>query len=112
MGKDVNNAYIYRIGHPLAQYVISQAKDNETPSDVSIKFDYTHYPEKMSIIEEAIGKEGLLTVNLVHYKSPKEDEDRIIAVAVDSEGNEMEFQQAIWFAFNYKIGIDSYFDTF
>lgn len=29
-------------------------------------------------------------MNLVHYKSPKEDEDRIIAVAVDSEGNEME----------------------
>lgn len=38
----------------------------------------------------AVGKKGLLTVNLVHYKSPKEDEDRIIAVAVDSEGNEME----------------------
>lgn len=90
MGKDVNNAYIYRIGHPLAQYVIGQAKGNDTPSNVSLTFDYTNYPEKMSAIEEAVGKEGLLSVNLVHYKSRKEDEDRIIAIAVDSEGNEME----------------------
>lgn len=90
MGKDVNNAYIYRIGHPLAQYVIAQAKGNDTPSNVSLTFDYTNYPEKMSVIEEAVGKEGLLSVNLVHYKSRKEDEDRIIAIAVDSEGNEME----------------------
>ena len=90
MGKDVNNAYIYRIGHPLAQYVIAQAKGNDTPSNVSLTFDYTNYPEKMSAIEEAVGKEGLLSVNLVHYKSRKEDEDRIIAIAVDSEGNEME----------------------
>ena len=64
MGKDVNNAYIYRIGHPLAQYVIAQAKGNDTPSNVSLTFDYTNYPEKMSAIEEAVGKEGLLSVNL------------------------------------------------
>lgn len=89
MGKDVNKAYIYRSGHPLAQYVIGKAKKSETPDSTTIVFDYTHHPEKMSVVEETIGKTGVLSMNLVHYKSPKEDEDRIIAVAVDSDGNAM-----------------------
>ena len=44
--------------------------------------------------------------NTIRYRIKKAQE------VLKLEGNEMEFQQAIWFAFNYKIGIDSYFDTF
>ena len=89
MGKEVDKAYIYRSGHPLARYIIAKAKKNETPDAVTIVFDYTHHPEKISVVEEALGESGLLAMNLVHYKSPKEDEDRIIAVAVDADGNAM-----------------------
>ena len=45
--------------------------------------------EKMSVIENEVGKYGILAVKIVHYHSPKDDEDCIIATAVDSEGRVM-----------------------
>ena len=45
-------------------------------------------------------------VNTARYRIKKAQE------ALELEDKDMEFQQAIWFAFNYKTGIESYFDTF
>ena len=43
----------------------------------------------MSVIENEVGKYGILAVKFEHYHSPKDDEDCIIATAVDSEGRVM-----------------------
>ncbi|MBR1650142.1 MAG: helix-turn-helix domain-containing protein [Lachnospiraceae bacterium] len=45
-------------------------------------------------------------VNTARYRIKKAQE------ALELEEKDMEFQQAIWFAFNYKTGIENYFDTF
>ena len=89
MGKDISDAYTYRVGHPLAQYLLAKAKRQDTSDTVGIVFDYTDSPEKMSVIENEVGKYGILAVKIVHYHSPKDDEDCIIATAVDSEGRVM-----------------------
>jgi len=89
MGKDISDAYTYRVGHPLAQYLLAKAKRQDTSDTVGIVFDYTDSPEKMSVIENEVGKYGILSVKIVHYHSPKDDEDCIIATAVDSEGRVM-----------------------
>lgn len=89
MGKDVNDAYIYRIGHPLAQYLLSKAKRTDTQVKQTVVFNYSGTVGKVSVIESQLGKSGTLMANLVHYHSPKEDEDRILAVAVDANGNVM-----------------------
>ena len=89
MGKDISDAYTYRVGHPLAQYLLAKAKRQDTSDTVGIVFNYTDSPEKMSVIENEIGKYGILSVKIIHYHSPKDDEDCIIASAVDSDGRVM-----------------------
>lgn len=85
MGKDVYDAYTYRVGHPLAQYVISKAKEQDTSKKACIVFDYTDSPEKMFVIENEVGKKGILSVKVIHYHSQKDEEDCIIAVAMNDE---------------------------
>lgn len=89
MGKDISNAYTYRVGHPLAQYVLAKAKRIATDKKVTLVFNYTDFPEKIFIVENEKGKYGLLSASIVHYHSPKEDEDCIAASAIDSDGNIM-----------------------
>ena len=90
MGKDVNEAYTYRIGHPLAQYLLNKAKQSDTSKPVSIVFNYTASREKIFVVEAEQGHYGLLKASIVHYHSPKEDEDRIITAAIDSNGRKMD----------------------
>lgn len=89
MGKDVNDAYTYRIGHPLAQYLIEKAKQADTSIQASVLFRYSSSHEKIFAVESEQGKYGLLTASVVHYHSPKEDEERIVSAAIDSDGNVM-----------------------
>lgn len=90
MGKDVNDAYTYRIGHPLAQWVIEQSKQIDTSQTATLTFNYSGQNEKITILEEQKGKSGILKVCLVHYNSPKEKEEHLLPMAIDSEGNPME----------------------
>lgn len=90
MGKDIDDAYTYRIGHPLAQWVIENAKNINTNDIATLTFDYSGLGEKISIIEAQKGKSGCIKVCLVHYVSPKETEEHLLSVAVDSQGNLME----------------------
>lgn len=89
MGRNVNDAYTYRIGHPLAQFLLSEAKQADTSTACSVDFDYSASHEKISIIENMTGQSGMLTAAVVHYKSPKENEERILTAAVDDKGNNM-----------------------
>lgn len=89
MGKDVYDAYTYRVGHPLAQYVLSKAKNQDTSEKSCIVFNYTDSPEKMFVIENEVGKKGILSAKVIHYHSQKDEEDCIIAVAMDDEGQIM-----------------------
>ena len=67
MGKDVYDAYTYRVGHPLAQYVLSKAKNQDTSEKACIVFNYTDSPEKMFVIENEVGKKGILSAKVIHY---------------------------------------------
>ena len=89
MGKDVYYAYTYRVGHPLAQYVLSKAKNQDTSEKACIVFNYTDSPEKISVIGDEVGKNGILSVKVIHYYSQKDEEDCIIAAAINDEGQIM-----------------------
>ena len=90
MGKDVNDAYTYRIAHPLAQWMLEKAKSVDTNINATLTFDYSAQGEKISIIESQKGKSGILKVSLVHYVSPKDSEEHLLATAFDAEGNLMD----------------------
>lgn len=87
MGKVVEDAYTYRIGHPLAEYVLNKAKNTNTPCSVSVTFDYTSSPNKVSILEEQIGKQGSLSASLLRFNCAHETEEHIVGRALDDDGN-------------------------
>ena len=90
MGKDVNNAYTYRIGHPLAQWVLNKAKNLDTDKPATLVFNYSDQKDKISILDNKIGQSGILRVCLAHYQSPKETEEHLITIAIDETGECME----------------------
>ncbi len=87
MGKSVEEAYTYRIGHPLAEYVLTKAKSADTSAYVNILFDYTSSVHKVSILEERVGQNGSLSVSLLKFKCVHETEEHIVGVALDTDGN-------------------------
>src|SRR2546421_4854937 len=60
-GKTVDDANLYRPGHPLAQKIIEQCKAF-TPESKSLSFDYSHSGKKISILESLVGKSGYMSV--------------------------------------------------
>ncbi len=84
IGKDINDANIYRIGHPLAQRIINGCKQYETNSCL-ITFNYSQTPTKISILEPYIGKTGWLSVSHLSL-SALEEEDYLIASGITDEG--------------------------
>jgi predicted nucleic acid-binding Zn-ribbon protein len=87
MGKAIEDAYTYRIGHPLAEYVLNKAKTSDTTCHASLTFDYSSSPNKVSILEEQMGKHGSLSVSLIRFNCTHETEEHIVAVALDADGN-------------------------
>lgn len=53
--------FLYRISHPLGEYVIQTGKEYSTPL-ASVTFDITRHPAKISVIEELKGRSGWLII--------------------------------------------------
>ena len=88
---DLIDCYIYQLNSEQKRYnyLLAKAKRQDTSGTAGIVFNYTDSPEKISVIENEVGKYGILSVKVVHYHAPKDDEDCIIATAVDSDGRVM-----------------------
>ena len=75
--------YIYRLTHPLGEYVLDQAKHLTTPN-VTIEFDYSHYPQKVSSLDNLIGQSGWLAVNVLTLQSFDIEEHLIITAMTEA----------------------------
>ena len=87
IGKNVDDAYTYRIGHPLAGYVLNKAKSLDTSSYSTLLFDYSSTSSKVSLLEERVGMKGSLSVSLMRFDNLHETEEHLICVAIDENGN-------------------------
>jgi superfamily II DNA or RNA helicase len=75
MGKAVEDANTYRVGHPLAQRVLDRGKAlAPTPSE--LQFQYSGSGKRIAALEPLVGKKGWLTCTLLTVKA-LETEDRI-----------------------------------
>ena len=84
IGKNIEDANIYRIGHPLAQRIIDKCKSIATDSREVI-FDYSNTTKRISILEPLVGKAGWLTaVNLTINSF--ESEDHILFCGITDDG--------------------------
>ena len=79
------DAHLYRIGHPLAEWAISVAK-NRTLGGAKLHFDYDAYGNTVSSLAPYRGQSGLLMVNLVCVDALGQQEQHLIVSAVTSSG--------------------------
>lgn len=87
----IQNENLYRIGHPLAQKVISNCK-NEDLSIQELQFDYSNSDKKIYILESLKGKQGWLQAKQITISS-FEEEDHILFAGFDDEGNRLDPEQ-------------------
>ncbi len=83
-----NNEFLYRLSHPLGEYVIQNGKNLPCPVS-TVVFDITNNPTKISVIENLKGKSGWLTLSRLKISS-FESEEYLLFSAVDEIGNNLD----------------------
>jgi len=79
-------AHLYRLGHPLGEFVLGQAKARQLPG-ARLVFDYDAYPLRLTTLEPLRGKQGRLAVELLTIDSLGGREQHLIVSAVTSDGH-------------------------
>ena len=81
-------AFLYRLSHPLGEFVIDQAKALETPP-ARIVFNVSQHPTRLHLIEALRGKHGYLTLNALAIES-YEREEHLLFSAIEDQGLPLE----------------------
>lgn len=80
-------AHLYRLGHPLAEVLVSSARERRLPP-ADIEFSPEEHDGKVSAVEPLRGKSGWLSVSQLTIQSLDRAEDHLI-VAATSDGREL-----------------------
>lgn len=86
MGKGVEDANTYRVGHPLAQKVVERAKSIATPTR-RLEFQLTGSGKNIAILDSLRGKSGWLELRRVEVQSVDHEDRLIFAGNVDTGEN-------------------------
>ncbi len=90
-GKNVEDANVYRVGHPLAQRIIERCKTLDTP-DAELVFDYSGSHRNIAALDTLKGRSGWLSaVNLT--VTTFETQDHVLLAGVTDEGDLLEPDQ-------------------
>ena len=92
LAKNIEDANLYRVGHPLAQQVINSYKEKQL-SQKELIFDYKNSKVKISILKSLVGKSGWLTLKNVSVHS-FEDEDYLLFGAYCDDETPIDREQA------------------
>jgi superfamily II DNA/RNA helicase len=90
-GKNVEDANLYRLGHPLAQKIIEKCKAF-APDSQTLAFDYSHSGKKISILESLVGKSGFMRV-VCDTVTALETEDYVLLSGVCDDGSPVDAEQ-------------------
>ena len=80
--------YLYRLSHPLGEFVTGQAKSLDTPP-ARIVFNVSQHPTRLHLIEALRGKHGYLTLTALAIES-YEREEYLLFSAIDEQGLPLE----------------------
>jgi len=83
LGRRVEDANTYRVGHPLAQRLLAQAKALAVPP-AEVVFDYSTGGRNIAILTSLVGKAGWLTYSGLAVQSLDTEEHLILAGMTDS----------------------------
>jgi hypothetical protein len=91
MGKSVEDANTYRVGHPLAQRILELGKGlNPPPSEV--EFQYTGSGKNIAVLAPLVGRSGWLTCSRLTL-SALETEDLLVFCAQADNGDMLDEAQ-------------------
>jgi len=85
IGKNIEDAHIYRPGHPLAQSILNEVKQKHIDS-AEVVFDYSNNPSIISVLKPLIGKSGIMRVSNYTIEA-LEAEDHVLISAIDEKGD-------------------------
>lgn len=88
IGKNVEDAHIYRPAHPLAQRILNEVKNSTLPV-AEIILDYSNNPTIISVLEPLKGKGGWMKISNLTVEA-FEAEDHIIISALDEQGKSVD----------------------
>ena len=91
IGKNIEDANIYRVGHPLAQRIIEKCKALSL-EDQELVFDYSGIAKKISILEPLIKKNGWLRLSNLTINS-FESEDHILFCGITNDDIELDVEE-------------------
>ncbi len=80
--------HLYRLTHPLGEYVLEEAKQLETPT-AAITFDITNHPSKISVVEALKDQSGWLCLDLLTVDSFQREE-RLVFTGLKADGNPLD----------------------
>jgi ERCC4-related helicase len=90
-GKNVEDANLYRVGHPLAQRIIEKCKGLATPG-AELIFNYSDTGRIISVVEPLCGKGGWLVVQKLTVTA-FETEDHVLLAGVMDDGKPLDGEQ-------------------
>ena len=91
LGKNVEDANTYRVGHPLAQRLLEQAKAMPVP-EAEVTFRLSDGGKRISFLQPLIGSGGWLTLRQSTI-SGLEPEDELIFAATTDSGEALDAEQ-------------------
>lgn len=91
LGPATDDAHIYRLGHPLAQTIVTRAASHELPF-ARLTFDYSNCPLQVSILKGLVGKSGQLSLSKLTIESA-ETQDHLIWAAQTDDGIVLDTEQ-------------------
>lgn len=91
MGKSIDAANTYRVGHPLAQRVLQRGMEL-SPSPAEVTFDLSGSGKNIAILLPLVGKSGWLTCSQLTI-SALETEDQLVLCAKSDDGDTLDDSQ-------------------
>jgi ERCC4-related helicase len=79
---------LYRLSHPLGEYVMAAGKRHKTPT-AHLYFDISHHPTRISMVEALKGRSGWLTLHLLQIDA-LDREEHLIFAAMDDQGRSLD----------------------
>lgn len=85
---NTHDAHLYRLSHPLGEYVLAQARARSCPPS-EVVFDITNHPTRIVVIEQLKGKRGWLSLQHVRIDSFDANEFLLFS-GIDDHGNNLD----------------------
>ncbi|MBL8080465.1 MAG: DEAD/DEAH box helicase [Anaerolineales bacterium] len=91
MGRQVEEANVYRVGHPLAQRILEQAKSLPTATH-ELTFEYSASGKRIAILDSLVGKSGWVMCRYFSVQS-LEAEDYVLFSGLVDDGSTLDENQ-------------------